>query len=363
MKNIKQLKQYLSEKKPTEGFEISTKTIEEVVSEYVKFESQSDDWNSTYCAVCGDGSRTKGPRGGWKFEHENAYYNCFNCGVKGSFTPEEEYPMSKDMKSILLSFNIPKREYAQILFRIRDGNPNFKPLEKKESTDTKISDVIGKGITVPNWMVSLESVLNKPIATQALSLLEHKCIEYKDYPFFIGCGVTDSKNPTDKSNAKITAGRLIIPIYYKDRLLLLQARDLSGKSKNKYINIGNVSNTVYGIEQLNKNHKYVFVTEGFWDAYHLNGVAVITNNITIPQINIINMLEKPIVVAPDKGGDYNTLVNRGLKHGWGISVPRELQNSKDVTNSVQRYGKLYTAHCYMKSAAFGDKAALLSKNF
>lgn len=363
MAKIKDLKNFLEKERESKlSFPEDNDTIEEVVKSHVSFSEPGPEWNSVYCAVCGDGARTKGPRGGWKFENENAFYNCFNCGVKGSFTPEEEYPMSKDMKLIFNSFNIPKRDYAKILFRIRNNNPNFKPLEKPEPK-TRISDLIGKGMLHPDYLIPLDKTLDSKIGRECLSLLDDKRIHYKDYPFFVSTGKTDSKLPTDKSNSKATAGRLIIPIYYEDRLLLIQGRDLTGKSKNKYINIGNVSNTVYGIDRLKSEHKYVFVTEGFWDAFHLNGVAVITNNIYSTQIKILNLLEKEKVVAADKGGDHNTLVNRGLKQGWGISVPQELRNVKDVTEAVQKYGKLATAYYYMKAASFGGKATLLSKNF
>lgn len=362
MHKIKDIKNYISEKKKEDFLEGETKTIEEVVNEYVQLPQTSDGWHSVYCAVCGDGSRTQGPRGGWKFENENTYYNCFNCGVKGAFTPEEEYPMSKDMKLIFNAFNIPKKEYAKILFRIRDGNPNFKPLVKSEQKET-VSELMGKGITQPDYLVPLDKVLNYALGKKCLDLLESKCIDYKDYPFFVSAGETNSKNPTEKTNAKILYNRLIIPIYYKDRLLLLQGRDLSKNGKKKYINIGNISNTVYGLDRLNEKHKYVFVTEGFFDAYHLNGAAVITNNISSTQVKILNAIQKEKVIAADKKGDYNTLVNRGLKQKWGISVPPEFRNLKDVTDAVNKYGCLYTSFCYMKAASFGEKALLVSKNF
>lgn len=344
------------------SFGNDTETIEEVVKKYVPFtHGARNDWNLVYCEVCGDGAREKGPRGGWKFDGEDAGYNCFNCGAHGSFTPEEEYPMSKDMKHILLSFGIPKKEYAKILFRIRDGNPNFKPKEKTPQ-DNLFDQLVSKSFSKPDYLVDLDSVLDTKLGKKSLQLLEEKRIDYKDYPFFMSTGQTASKNPTDKSNAKITAGRLIIPIFYKERLLLLQARDLFGKSKHKYINIGSSSTAIFGLDRLNKSHKYVFVTEGFWDAYHLNGVSVITNNISGFQLQLLDSIEKLKVVVPDRMGDYNTLATRGVAKGWGVSIPNEFRNVKDVTEAVAKYGKLYALYTYMKNVAEGDKAALLIKN-
>lgn len=344
------------------SFPKDDETIEEVVKKYVPFpNSTRNGWHPVYCEVCGDGSRTQGPRGGWKFDGETAGYNCFNCGIHGSFTPEEEYPMSKDMKHILLSFGIPKKEYSKILFRIRESDPSFTPKEKTEQ-DNLMDQMLSKAMEFPDYLIELDKNLDSEIGKKSLNFLEAKLINYKDYPFFLSTGITKSKNPTDKSNAKITAGRLVIPIFYRDKLLLLQARDLLGKSKNKYINIGSSSNTIYGLDSLDPKHKYIMVTEGFWDAFHLNGVSVITNNVSSFQIKLLNNFEKDKVVVPDRMGDYNTLAIRGVKNGWGISAPKEFRNVKDVTDAIKKYGKLYALHTFMKNVTLGDKAQLFLKN-
>ena len=349
------------EKLKRQNFPEDDETIEDVVKKYVPFSYGSrNGWNPVYCAVCGDGSRTQGPRGGWKFEGETAGYNCFNCGIHGAFTPEEEYPMSKDMKEILLSFGIPKREYAKILFRIRDTDPNFKPKERTENDDL-LDQLLAKKMEAPDYLIGLEDSIQTKVGQKALAILEEKCIDYRDYPFFISSGETKSKNPTDKANAKITVNRLIIPIYFNGNLLMLQARDLTNKNKNKFINIGSASTTVFGLDRLNKNHKYIMVVESFWDAYHLQGVSVITNNISAFQTKLLNTLEKPKIVVPDRMGDYNTLALRGIKEGWGLSAPNEFRNLKDVTEAVKKYGKMYALYQYMKNVVNSDKAELIIK--
>lgn len=359
-KTVKDALEHL-EKLKTQNFPKDDETIEDVVKKYVPFSHGSrNGWHPVYCAVCGDGSRTKGPRGGWKFDGETAGYNCFNCGIHGAFTPEDEYPMSKDMKEILLSFGIPKREYAKILFRVRETDPDFKPKERTEK-DNLLEQLLAKKIEPPDYLVSLEDALQTKVGQRALAMLEDKCIDFKDYPFYISSGQTNSKNPTDKANAKITVNRLIIPIYFNSSLLMLQARDLSGKSKNKYINIGSASTTLFGLDRLEKKHKYIMVVESFWDAYHLQGVSVITNNISSFQIKLLNSLEKPKIVVPDRMGDYNTLALRGIKEGWGLSAPNNFRNLKDVTEAVKKYGKMYTLFQYINNAVTSDKAELIIK--
>ena len=82
--------------------------IEDVVRDHVAFTGKvsSKGWNSTYCGVCGDGSRTQGPRGGWLFVDDMVFYNCFNCSCEGNFDPHREFPFSKKMYKIFSSFDL-----------------------------------------------------------------------------------------------------------------------------------------------------------------------------------------------------------------------------------------------------------------
>lgn len=358
-KTIKDIREEIQKRNE---LELDQSTIEDVVRRHVSFEDESGEWKKVYCAVCGDGSRTKGPRGGWKLDGEDCAYSCFNCGISGAFTPENEIFMSRDMKTIFESFGIPKRDYGKILFRLRrDG---VEKLEKPEFRTETIESQLGEGIQLPDYLVELEKAKNTNIGRKAIEFLaEEKCIDYKDYPFFVTYGKTNSKDQQEKINAKIMVNRLVIPIYYKNKLLLLQGRDLDGNKKKKYINIGNVSSTLYGLDRLKDDHKYVFVTEGFFDAYHLNGVACIVNKLTSQKIKALNLLEKDKVIVPDRGEKINTMLAKGLDCGWGFSAPRELQNCKDVTESVKRYGKLYTIYTIMKSAKTGEEAEFLGRAF
>jgi len=363
MSEKKTIKDIREEIQKRNEIELDQSTIQDVVKEHVSFSDFTPtDWNRVYCAVCGDGSKTKGPRGGWKFEGENCMYNCFNCGISGAFTPENEIFMSRDMKTIFESFGIPKRDYGKILFRLRrDG---VEKLEKPDFKKETVESQLGEGIQLPDYLVDLETAKNTNIGRKAIEFLaEEKCIDYKDHPFFVTYGKTNSKDQQEKINAKIMINRLVIPIYYKNKLLLLQGRDLDGTKKKKYINIGNVSSTLYGLDRLKDNHKYIFVTEGFFDAYHLNGVACITNKLTSQKIKALSLLEKDKVIVPDRGEKINTMLAKGLDCGWGFSAPRELQNCKDVTEAIKKYGKLYVLYIIMKSVKTGEEAEFLGRAF
>lgn len=367
-KTLKDLRPKIAEKqKKLEGENIFNDiSIQDVVDSSVAYEETDyNGWNKVYCQVCGDGSRTQGPRGGWKFEGEDCFYNCFNCGISGAFTPENEIFMSKDMKIIFDAFGIQSKQYGKILYRLRNSKgKDFVPKikSKKEITKEKaFGNMLESAMKLPDYLQPLSEVLEKPIGLKCIELLEKKKMTPDDYPFYVSTGNTQSKDQQQKINAKIMVNRLVIPIFYKDDLLLLQGRDLTGKSKRKYINLGEISTALYGLDRLSDGHNQIYVVEGFFDAFHLNGIATLTNKLHKNQLDVLNSFEKPKIVVPDRGGDSNALLNKALDSGWGFSAPKALENCKDVTESVEKYGKLFTCYHIQKSKKIGEEAHFLKK--
>jgi len=367
-RTIKDIKDALAEKQKKLADEqiFSDLTIKEAVDAVVSYEEiDSNGWNKVYCQVCGDGSRTQGPRGGWRFEDEDCFYNCFNCSISGAFTPENEIFMSQDMKIIFEAFGIPSRDYGKILYRLRNSKgkafiPKIKS-SKEISREKAFQAMTESAMDFPDYLVPLLDVLEQPIGKKCKALLDHKCISPEDYTFYVSTGKTTSKDQQEKINARIMLNRLVIPIYYQDKLLLLQGRDLTGKSKRKYINIGEISTTLYGLDQLNDNHEQIYVTEGFFDAFHLDGVATMTNKLYKGQLDVLDSFSKEKIVVPDRKGDSNALLDKALSIGWGFSAPKALENCKDVTKSVQKYGKLFTCYQIQKSKKIGEEAQFFKK--
>lgn len=339
-------------------------TIKDVVDAVVSYEEvDHKGWNKVYCQVCGDGSRTQGPRGGWLFENEDCFYNCFNCGIGGAFTPENDIFMSRDMRTIFDAFGIQSRDYGKVLYRLRGSKgkefiPKIKSREEVDR-DKAFQAMVASHMEMPDYLVPLLDVLDKPIGVACKILLEEKCISPDAYPFYVSIGKTSSKDQQNKINAKVMMDRLVIPIFYDKKLLVLQGRDLTGKSKKKYVNIGEISTAVYGLDRLTDSHEQIYVTEGFFDAFHLNGVATITNKLYKNQLDVLNSYDKPKIVVPDRGGDSNALLHKALDIGWGFSAPKALENCKDVTESVKKYGRLFTCYHIQSAKKYGEEAKFL----
>ncbi len=183
-------------------------------------------------------------------------------------------------------------------------------------------------------------------------LEQDRGMKVTDYPFYLSKGGT---LPQEKA----WKGRLIIPIYKDGKLIFYQGRDLTEQKNNKYLNVGTSTkdNIIYGYDQLQKHtDDPLYIVEGFFDAYAINGVAVFGNNLSDTQIKIINRSRRPKVVIPDRQGDGDVLALKALEAGWSISLPDWGDNCKDVDEAILKYGKLYIMKSIRNSTCSGLNA-------
>jgi transcriptional antiterminator Rof (Rho-off) len=316
------------------------KTIEDLVNEYVKFDYglNSKGWSRCYCEVCGDGSRTKGPRGGWLFSGEMAFYHCFNQGCEGNFDPNRDQPFSKNMVEILNAFGIPSKEYFAVAYAKKILDPDNK---SKKPERVKVDTPI---LPVPDYFYDLsECDPEGAIVQRAYAELKFRGIDPESQTFYLSSGKS-AEGPKADAIAKTLVNRLIIPFYNKDgEMIYYQARALDKNAKKKYINADVPrTNIIYGMDKLNINlTQPLFVTEGFFDAQHLKGVSVQENSMTAGQIELLKRSPRAKVFVPDKGSDSSKMVDQFVKLGWKISVPDIGSSCKDVDDAIRRYGKLY----------------------
>lgn len=339
---------------------IADNTIEDIVRANVSFShgAARNGWNRVYCAVCGDGSRTKGPRGGWLFQDEMCFYHCFNCGVDGNFDPNRDIAYSKDMSKIFNSFNIPRDQISSIVFKkkVAKTGPAAKPKREK---------IAIKPIEIPNHFYKLnEADTDDLIAIKAREYLQNRHIDPSSYPFYLSTGVSHTDDPADISLAKSLRNRLIIPSMRNNKMVYYIARSLDPNSKLKYLNASvPKTNIIYGFDKLYTNIKIpLFVQEGFFDAYHLDGVAVLQNKMTKDQIDILEKSPRMKVVVPDRHGDSKKLAEQALDLGWGLAIP-DIGACKDTNEAIIKYGKLYVIDSIMKNIKTGRAAEMHLKFF
>jgi hypothetical protein len=330
--------------------------FEELIRDYVVFTGPpTGGWHPCYCEHCGDGKRTKGPRGGWLFTEDATFYNCFNQGCEGSYAIDRQYPLSKDMADILDSFGVPMKEYKMMQLMSGKSKPTA------SGTPTIRRTPITALKVPPHFYLLSEATDDNMVATKAKDFLASRKIDWRKHPYYLSTGIAGKdEGPRDAAIAKSLAGRLIIPAFRGEDMIYYQARALDDGAKTKYLSPDAPrSNIIFGMDLLYENPKApLFVTEGFFDAHLLCGVAVLENKLYSQQIEILNRSPRKKVIVPDRKGDSKKLAEAAVSVGYGISAPN-WGDAKDVNEAVCRYGRLYVAKSVMDNIKFGMAAKIV----
>jgi hypothetical protein len=326
-------------------------SLENIIKQHVYLPSQrKNGWHPVLCKICNDHGK-KGKRAAFKFENNTIGYNCFNCGHTALYDPSVHQIIPKNMVQVLTAFGIEEHEWKQCLLENLKKHPEFSKQKQKEI------DYNPTEIQLPEFFVELKNDTNEWSQYAIEYLKNQRGINYKDYPFYICNNITN--NPLSKK----WYGRLIIPIYKDNKIIFYQGRDLSNKRKTKYLS-PNVerSKVLYGFDHLLTNeHLPLYICEGFFDAFLLNGVAVFGRKISKEQIFWINKSPRKKVVVPDRFGDNSDqFAEQALKLGWGVSTP-DIGDAKDVSEAFMKYGKIYTLQSIKENTHEGLLAQIKTK--
>ena len=341
--------------------------IESVLSSHIPFMhgESAKGWRSVYCEVCGDGEgRTKGPRGGWNFDDggDVCFYNCFNCGIEGNFDPNREHPHSKHMYEIFRAFDIPVNDINELI--IKNSKDPKRKVDRKEK-------IFLPNIPQPDyWKPMCEYDEDNPLAAEARDFLwENYHMRDTDYPFQLSTGKTSSDLPNMVYEAKYLKPRIIIPAFNQTRLMFWQARLFFGDMdlNKKYLSatVENSNAVIYGMDQLyveNPEEHPLYVLEGFFDSWHLNGVAVITNTMKQSKVNLLERSRRPKVIVPDYNKDGMNLAQQGIDLEWGVALP-DIFPATDICQAIQMFGKLYVVRSVVENTYFGFEAKMRLKEF
>lgn len=335
-------------------------TIQEIVLENLIFQAKSSQgWNMLYCEVCGDGSRTKGPRGGWLFVDESCIYHCFNCNITESFDPDRDYPYSKGMRKVFTSFGIDVSETDKLTQKnFFNGEKSTKPIKKKFDIPQ---------IDIPDYFIKLEDAKDTNVLLhKAVKFLNKRQIDFLSYPFYLSTGFSN-QGSADNAIARSLTDRLIIPAFKDNKMIYYIARNLNETGKDskkiKYLNAHVPKTSVlYGMDHLYTDvEKPLFITEGFFDSYHLNGVAVLENNMSNTQIELLSRSPRQKIIVPDKkknqkdNDNGKKLATQALELGWSIALP-DYGICSDITESVIKYGKTFVLNSVSKNIVSGFEA-------
>lgn len=317
---------------------MDSKNLESIIRSYIQIPAypSGNGWYPVLCKVCNDHGR-KGERGGFKFEGDIVSYNCFNCNHGAAYNPAKDVDISDKMKVVLRDFGIPDEEWQKlVLDGLRKKDQGL--IIKSDGHAAPIRSIEPHVLTLPDTFYYLRDAdPDDKWAIIARDYLEHdRGVDPNSYPFMLS-------KPTEDKRLKKWMGRVIIPLYKNERVVFYIGRDLTGTKLKKYESPAESRNLVmYGFDRIFEHTDApLYVVEGWFDAFSIDGVAILSNKITPEQAEWLNKSRRKKVYVPDRFGDGHKAALQALSYGWSISTPDIGSSCKDMNDAVRRYGKLY----------------------
>lgn len=312
--------------------------MQELITQYINVSNPSaTGWYSVKCQCCNDYK----VRGGFNIRDDSVVYHCFNCNTKASYF--NNGVVSDGMREVLQAFNVPLDEIQRI--SLKNLGKTSSVIERKVVDTNPIFE-----IALPKTFYRLVLDGSDPWSNVAIDYLEHDrgITDYK--MFYLSHG-----NTTEVE--KKWYGRLIIPFYRDNKLIFYQGRSLN-ESTRRYINstVSNDAVILYNYKELTRNvDDPLFITEGFFDAYHLNGIAINGNELSPKKINVINQSRRRKIYIPDRYGNGKQAAFNAIEAGWDVSIP-DIGDCKDINQAVVRFGFLYVYKSLMDNIKSGFNA-------
>lgn len=308
-------------------------------------------WHRRNCPLChtqGHGADRR-QRFGIQFNQDSIAINCFNCGFHAGYKEKES--LSKSFKFFLRQISVDDKFIQHIDFelfktrhqieevRVGDKEKPVKIVDKFQQifSKWKPADLPADALPIKVW---LEAGLDDP---EFMSVVEYALSRriYNLDKFYW--------SPRREFNLN---QRLIIPYYYKKKTVGFTARlyyTVPDKSIPKYYQQC-PPDFVYNLDaQIDSDRQYVIVNEGVLDAWSVDGVGVL-GEITQSKIDLINRIQKQIIVCPDRDAKGADLVKAAIENNWAVAFPKWDKDIKDAAAAAERYGRLLTTFSIVDSA-------------
>ena len=312
--------------------------------------SNPSGWTSFNAPCCQHRGHSpdKRKRAGVRFD-TGVVYNCFNCKFTASWQPGR--PISEKFKSLCRWMGASEDTINKIIFEaLKTESPEYAPRETQFRIQFDEKKLPEHSLPISEW-------LNVDFAGN--TILESNLAKVVEYIYDRGFDPTSKDfywSPEDGY-----ADRVIVPFYFKGKIVGNTARKVRS-GRPKYLS-DHHSHFVFNVDKQQEDQKYLFVTEGPFDAMSIGGVALLTNNIAEQQYRIIQGLGHEIIVIPDQDEAGIALVNKAIEYGWSVAFPNWGDDVKDVAEAVTKYGKLFVTVDAIQTAQTGSiKINMAKKN-
>ena len=291
-------------------------------------------FNAVCCTHNGETPDRKG-RGGVKTDTRGGIsYHCFNCGYVTGFTPGWHLGFKfRKLLSWLGADDLTIRHLVISAIRLKEL---VAPEELEKTPEEEIEfdqrELPAGSMSLTSWMTRViedNTCLIPPQLASGIEYVNTRSIDSNKYEFYF----TDNKSYN-------LHRRIIIPYYYEGKLVGNSARALDDNVKPKYWS-NHPSNYVFNLDKQDADWKFVIVVEGPFDAMSIDGVSIQGSEISDTQAELIDRLQREVIVVPDTDRAGRKLVDRAIELGWTVSYPLWHETCKDLNEAVVKYGKLF----------------------
>lgn len=318
-------------------------TLSQLPSKRKNVQSGWISFNAVCCQHNGHSQDTRG-RGGVKTNPDGGIsYHCFNCQFKTGYNPGR--PLSFKYRKFLKWLGTDQNEIQRLVLEALRVKEIVGPVEVT-STEEKIEFDPRSLPDDAKSFLNLAEFYGKgteecPVEfANAINYVYDRKINLEKYDFYW----------TPEVEHKLSH-RIIIPFYYNNQIVGYTARACNNDIKPKYYS-DHPANFVFNLNQQKKENKFVIVCEGPFDAMAVDGVAVLSNDISETQAELIEALGVKVIVVPDFDKHINKqgktawpgkqLVHRAIEYGWSVSFPIWWEQAKDISEASVKFGKLFT---------------------
>lgn len=315
-----------------------------------KLKTSPNGWtsfNAPCCSNRGHRADTR-KRGGIRFDNNGIIYNCFNCRFTAHWEPGSQF--TNKLKTLAKYFNAPDETINKLVLEsLKTSSSTLQHVEQPTEFVFPKKSLPPDSDTLLNWVNKIDTL------TPDLQLKFTNIIGY-----LMDRGFSDpiSANFYWSTNSTYV-NRVIVPYTWNNVIVGNTAR-LVTPGKLKYLN-DQPENYLFNVDAQHADQKYVLVTEGPFDALSVGGVAILKNNVSVNQAQILNNLHSEIIIIPDQDSAGLEVFDQAIQHNWSVATPNWEDDIKDPADAVNRYGKLFVVVDAILSAQKGAIKISLAK--
>lgn len=301
-------------------------------------------FNAPCCSHRGHKPDTR-KRGGLRLDN-GIVYNCFNCKFSAGWKPGT--PLSAKFKSLCQWLGASDNDIKDMIFEAL----------KTEGTEYQQEEYHHKPTFTEKELPEGAMPISEWVNSAYLPDISEDIGPVIDYVY--SRGMDPLSDNFYWSPAPGYSDRVIVPFKYEGKIVGNTARKVTN-GKPKYLSDQHPF-FVFNVDEQVREHKYVFVCEGPFDALAVGGVALLTNEVSEQQARIINSIGAEVIVIPDQDKAGLVLIDQAKELGWKVAFPTWDNDVKDCADAVLRYGKLFVVVDAIKTAQDGLIKIEVAKN-